>query len=286
MEKTFQVTAIKSIFHSLLGLVIFFIILISGQFIQELIPNATFAELVSSVFQIGLTLFLFSLYCKKVLHVSPKDFRLRKPQSMKLWLVCAVALPLALTGFFVFFTEGSFVISEISTELKVHLIISGIVYGSIRAAIVEEVIFRGFMMPILEARWGKLVAIFTPSFLFAIIHIPFMNPTGFMDILMLIIAGTSVGVMFSLIVYQSGSLIPAIIVHALYNIWSTLIMGYPFGNNVITYVFESDSILLTGGAYGQSASVPTIIGYIVISVLAWVLYKRKWNERSHAKSAR
>jgi len=274
MEKPLQLTGIKSILHALFGLTAFLVIVIVGSIVRALLP-LEIAATVAAVFEIGLTFLVLSLYCKKVLGIDLKELRVRKPHSMSIWIICAFALPLVLTLFFISFTNGSFAISELTAAQTAYIIISGVIYSSIKAAIVEELIFRSLMMKVLEVRWGKVVAILIPSIIFPLLHIPMMASFNFADVVMLTIAGTCVRVMFSMIVYQSGSIWPAVVVHVVYNIWSRLIMGYPGGDNLIAYVFESDSILITGGAYGQSASIPTTIGYIVIASIAFALYKKQ-----------
>lgn len=50
--------------------------------------------------------------------------------------------------------------------------------------------------------WGKVAAAVVPSVIFGLLHIINVD-VNLRDIILLLIAGTSVGIMFSLIVYQS-----------------------------------------------------------------------------------
>jgi hypothetical protein len=102
------------------------------------------------------------------------------------------------------------------------------------------------------------------------------NPNT-IDVLALLIAGTSVGVMFSMIVYQSGSIWSSAAVHGIWNliiIGGILGIGTEPGHPIFSYTLNSDSTLLTGGKFGIESSLPAITGYLLIIILAWFLQRK------------
>ena len=95
--------------------------------------------------------------------------------------------------------------------------------------------------------------------------------------LLVIIAGTMVGVMFSMIAIESGSIWNSGIVHA---IWNVMIIGggLSIGEkmdeySVMTYVLNSKSFAITGGEFGIESSVISLIGYIVVVGIAFIMIK-------------
>ena len=90
------------------------------------------------------------------------------------------------------------------------------------------------------------------------------------------VAGTMVGVMFSLIALEGHSVWNSAIVHG---IWNMIIIGGgpTIGTevneySVSSYVLETRNFLLTGGEFGIESSVVAIIGYIVVSLAAaWMI---------------
>ena len=97
--------------------------------------------------------------------------------------------------------------------------------------------------------------------------------------LQLIIAGSLVGILFSLITLESGSVWNAAIVHGL---WNAVFAGglVHVGNTaereaVFSLVFNSSSFLLTGGDFGVEASLVSALAYAVFGLLAYRLMKKK-----------
>jgi membrane protease YdiL (CAAX protease family) len=125
-------------------------------------------------------------------------------------------------------------------------------------------------MRIVEKRFGIIVGMIIPSIIFAAAHIVMGDNMGIQDSALLLVAGTSVGVMFSAITYHSNSIWPSVIVHGLWNLRSTFIgFGNKPGNEqLLTYVFSSNSKLLTGGNFGVESSFIAIVFYWIVILLA------------------
>lgn len=94
----------------------------------------------------------------------------------------------------------------------------------------------------------------------------------------LLAAGTAVGVLFSLVAYESGTVWCGASMHAVWNmvmIGGVLHIGpEPDGYALLNYVLDSASPLVTGGDFGVEASLPSIAVYLGFSALALVRLKR------------
>ena len=271
---------IKTIFHAVMGVVI----LIVGSFLASLPVDLFFlitklqSSLLSIVIRPILTILVVSsllyLYIVKILKKPASDFRICRPKNIIVWILCAVALPLCVSAFFICFVPGTFAASGLNPEQIIQRILNAVLNTCLVAGITEELLFRGFIMRLLEVRWNKSIAILAPSVLFGLLHIFNLERFNFMDMAVLLIAGTSVGIMFSMIAYQSGSIWASAAVHGLWNliiIGRILEIGIDPGKSIFTYQLSTNSLLLTGGAFGIEASLPAIIGYGLVIILACTL---------------
>lgn len=214
------------------------------------------------------TYFLFWFYTTKILHLKMRDFRITC--SIKKWAVLyAVILP----SFVIicYLVIGSLTVTGLNVgEITVAVIYS--VVTALKAGILEEMLFRGYIMKLLEKRWNRSLAILLPSFLFSLLHIPSMEVFSVAGILLLVISGTLVGVMFSLIAYKGDSISNSSLVHAIWNfvlvtdiIHITTAQGV-YGEPVFSIIIPSDNVLVTGAGFGVEASIIAIIGYLLVCV--------------------
>ena len=153
---------------------------------------------------------------------------------------------------------------------------AGVAFTGIAAGFVEEMVFRGVILNALKKRWNMKVAVIVPSMLFGIVHV-LGQDFSIGSCLLVIIAGTMVGVMFSMIAIESGSVWNSGIVHA---IWNIVIIGggLAIGEkmdpySVMTYVLDSKVFAITGGEFGIESSVISLIGYIIVAGIAFIMIK-------------
>ena len=99
------------------------------------------------------------------------------------------------------------------------------------------------------------------------------------SIIQLLIAGSIVGVLFSLIAYGSDSIWNSAIVHG---IWNIVIIGgiLHIGNeadssSIFNFILDNKSFLISGGDFGIEASIISILVYLLFIVLAAIQIKRK-----------
>ena len=279
MKTEFRLTALKAILHSLAG-IIGFVLIQAAASLAFYIPIQAVACILNAVVRVALMFVLFSLYCRKVLKIDLADCRARKPVFPKVWAVwlpAAVLLPALVSLYFILFADGVFANNQIEAGATANTIVYAIFCTCFAAGISEELLFRGYIMRLLEVRFGKVAAVIAPSVIFGLLHIANMQSPKITDILLLFAAGTSVGIMFSLICFQSGSVFPGAVVHG---VWNLVIIGQilnidvsPGGDSIFTYTLQSKSVLLTGGAFGIEASLPAVTGYAAVIISALVLIR-------------
>ena len=277
---------LRTICHIIIILLIFFLSqLVAGiivDFIHKLIKLLGFKiglnirtiyVILRCILSIVLFYFPMYFYVTKKLNLNMSYFRITKPKFSLLGIIIAFLLPLAVISYYFIFTNGT--ISYINSEL-ILLYIAFALKRGLAAGITEELLFRGFIMKLVERRWNIKIAIIVPSIIFASLH--FIKGMGSVDILLLFIAGISVSIMFSLITYLNENVWDAAIIHV---IWNTLIIGIfnisPQNDfqNIVNYIFNNKNILITGGRFGIESGIPAIMGYIVVIIIISVLLRKR-----------
>lgn len=145
-------------------------------------------------------------------------------------------------------------------------------------ALLEEILFRGYLMPFFSKVIGIKFTIILLSFLFTCIHLfnPNLDIIGLANVFL-------AGVTFSLIYYYTGNLW---LVGAMHTLWN-FILGFIVGSQIsgiITYnsVFFSIPVenkdLISGGKFGFEASIVTTIVELTISLFVIYLIKKEKNK--------
>ena len=145
-------------------------------------------------------------------------------------------------------------------------------------ALLEEILFRGYLMPFFSKVIGIKFTIILLSFLFTCIHLfnPNLDIIGLANVFL-------AGVTFSLIYYYTGNLW---LVGAMHTLWN-FILGFIVGSQIsgiITYhsIFFSIPVenkdLISGGAFGFEASIVTTVVELAISLFVIYLIKKRKNE--------
>lgn len=155
---------------------------------------------------------------------------------------------------------------------------AGIAFTGLAAGFVEEMVFRGVILNLLKEKWNMKIAVVIPSVLFGFVHILGMN-FSVLSCLLVLIAGTMVGIMFSMIAIESGSVWNSGIVHAL---WNILIIGGGLSisetldeYSVMTYVLQSKVFAFTGGEFGIESSVIALLGYVAVTLAAICMIQKR-----------
>ena len=110
-----------------------------------------------------------------------------------------------------------------------------IIMASLVAGICEEIGFRGYMQVPLEERYGPAAGITIVSIMFTVFH---LNQAWAQPVLFQIFA---ISMLFGILAYASGSLIPSIIGHTIMDIFNFSFWWTDLGGN-----FELQTIAVTG----------------------------------------
>jgi len=220
---------------------------------------------VSGILYPLLTYAFIYFFAKKVMHRDVQSFNIPKPGIKAKWILIGIALPVVVSLVLMFF-PGEFskagANSETLAKISYYLC-----FGAFGAAFAEEMIFRGVIMTLLREQFNLKVAVLVPSIIFGLIHLIGLE-FSFTLVLQLFVAGTLVGIMFSLVALEGDSVWNSGIVHCLWNavtLNGILIIRYTANaDSIYTYVLNSDSAILSGGDYGLDVSVISIIGYAVV----------------------
>ncbi len=239
-------------------------------------PEAV-GNVIAGVLYPVLAFFGVKLLCEKILKLSLEECKLSQFSLKPLWCVVAIVMP-CLVSVVLLMTMGHWENSQFNGIEVSGVVTAAVFFYGLGAGIVEELVFRGVIMSALEYRCNKYVAIIAPSVLFGLVHI-IGNDLDFLSMIQLVIAGSIVGILFSLVTYESGNIWNSAMIHA---VWNIIIVGgiLHIGDvadeySIYNYVLETDSFLITGGDFGIEASVVSIMAYLIFIVLALVLMKRQ-----------
>ena len=193
------------------------------------------------------------------------------------WIVIAIALPVLVTVCYLFF-YGSIKENTMDLNDKLTAVSAGLFFTAFGAGFVEEMVFRGIIMNVIEKRFNKKVAIIVPSLLFGFVHVIGMN-FDVLSCVLVVFAGTMVGIMFSLIASEEKSIWNSAIVHMIWNlviIGDVLSIGTTMNeSSLYSYILETDSFVLTGGEFGIESSVIAVAGYCLVSLFVFLTNQKK-----------
>ena len=260
-----------------------FILLISQLIAQGIatafglikVPSGV-CNIIAGALYAGLAYAFLKIFAAKIVKLPMAELGMPEFAVKKRWILTAVLLPSLVKGSYLLAFSGQYVSSNMSGTQIFSTLSAGIAFTGIAAGFVEEMVFRGVILNALKKRWDMKVAVIVPSMLFGIVHV-LGQDFSIGSCLLVIIAGTMVGVMFSMIAIESGSVWNSGIVHA---IWNIVIIGggLAIGEkmdpySVMTYVLDSKVFAITGGEFGIESSVISLIGYIIVAGIAFIMIK-------------
>ncbi len=151
-----------------------------------------------------------------------------------------------------------------------EVIISILIYAIV--AIVEEVLFRGYILRNLMISFNKYIALIISSLLFSAMHgfNPNINLMGFTD---LFLAGILLGVSY---IFTKNLWFP-IALHFSWNLTQAF-LGFNVSGKKTYSIIEfkiTENNLLNGGDFGFEGSVLSIIAQIIFIVIIWYYYNKK-----------
>lgn len=260
---------------SLVGLLILMVSqLISSVFYSFQLGGAQY--ILQGLTYVSLTYFLLKQFINRGLRKNLSDFYLTPRVLKKEWVVIAILLPLFVLLSLVVFVPGKVTISEHGWTDKLTIVLKAIFTLGIGGGIAEELIFRGLILVSVTSSYGRTIGIVVPSIAFGALHVINGN-LNVLSFFLLLIGGTLVAILFSLLAYGNRSIWASAVVHA---VWNTLVIGNicnfgikADGNALANYVFTHPSSLLTGGEFGVEVSIIAIAGYVLAIVYLLVSQK-------------
>lgn len=251
--------------------------LVASVFVLVNVPEGI-CNMIAGILYLGLAFVLLRAFSQKLLKIEMAHLGMPRFAIKAKWILAGILLPVTVKAVYLLFFSGKYVFSGMNDNQIFSTLSAGIVFTGLAAGYVEEMVFRGVILNLLQKKWNRKAAVFIPSVLFGLVHIIGMD-FSFTSCLLVLIAGTMVGVMFSMIAIESGSVWNSGIVHAL---WNIVIIGGGLSisekadeYSVMTYVLESKVFAFTGGEFGIESSVIALLGYVIVTFTAIYMIKNK-----------
>lgn len=267
-----RITWKKALLGSLLAIIILIasqmLALLLGEVLSMLKCPAAIVGILSACLYPLLTFIGLKLTIERLIEIPLSDLRFNKFKINLTGIVIGILLPtIVITAYL--FMQGEWIELKATDNQKIAIAVTGICFYSIAAGIVEEMVFRGVIMGLLE-KWGNInIAVIVPSVLFGLLHV-LNGKLNLLSFIQLLIAGTVVSILFSLVACYYDSFWNNALIHALWNASTIGVMHIgteSYENSVFTYVIKSKSFLITGGDFGIEASVVSISAYLLFTLI-------------------
>ena len=270
------------VFLSLLSIVVLLFSQLAAQLLAEFSVSlglpAPLGNLLAGILYASIAAGGLWLLCHKLMAVSMSDCRITKPKISQFWAGAAFALP-AIVCVILILTPGQWELSRMDAQAKWAVVSGAVFYIGLAVGLVEEMVFRGVIFSALEHRFSKWTAILVPSVAFGLLHIIGAGEMDFLSICQLAAAGSLVGVLFSLVTLETGSIWSAALMHG---IWNTVMIGgilnigeEALDSSLLNYVLKDPPFWLSGGDFGIEASAVCVAAYLFFAVIAALRCRKK-----------
>ena len=281
----------KIILYCMSFILIFFISAIVVDLLTSWMTNYSARFAIREIFlRLPLTFVLFWLFAHYVVKKPLSFFMIRKPTKEILkWINVGFVLPLSVILIYLIFGKIELLghAEPLSSSVIIYLVVATISMALL-GGIIEEILFRGYMFRILEEKWNTTIAILGPAMLFGSIHLLMIDSIDLVNVILVVIPITLVGVMLGLIVYVTRNIWNVVVIHGIWNFFmiGRIIRVSAFENHQFNAIYQlqitSDNILLTGGSFGVESAVPAIAVYLT-AILVLLLYTVRKNVRDTLK---
>lgn len=252
----------------IIGIIILtFIITVVAQNIAilwHLINLHSFETVLHGLTYVGLTFLFIKLLINKGFKANLRDYRINWSKFKMSYLLIGLLIPIVMFLIFICFVPGHFEVTKTKNMTEyLEMLFEIIILGGICAPIAEELTVRGLLMGYIEKKINIAFAIIVTSVLFALVHL-FNGGMSGVSLILLIISGTIAGILYGLTAYKFNSIWPSIFMHMCWNLSDLFhITTYNENYGVIQYVIKVKNVFLTGGAYGNSASIIAIALFLI-----------------------
>lgn len=241
--------------------------------------------LLKSILYVGFTLIGILVICIGLLRTSLASLRITRFSIRPIWILTAVLMP-ALVVLIASLSGGRWQRNGPSWDMALIRFDVILLLLQLAIGLVEETVFRGVILGCLESRYNKPIAALVSSLLFAAMHL-IGRHLDVASTIQVLTAGTVVGILFSLITFESNSIWNSAIVHG---IWNFVIAGgiLHIGTTAnlsasFNFILSAKSTLISGGDFGMEASILSIFVYAIFCVVAVLLMRRGKNSPSSVK---
>lgn len=244
---------VKKVFCSIRDIILSIVILymaeilgmMAGSLIYEVMPRSDSSQylyiIISTAVYIVLLWRSLKLYERKVLGLNPQKQRLFSFQDNFVNIGTVVLVEfiyIAVTVLLVVLTcPGKWVIAPENT-MPLNLFRAIIDFG-MGAGIAEELVFRNTLLKALEKRYGIGVSVGITSLAFALLHIT--NTTSLWDAGITLSFTMILGIILCLIRLKTGTILVAMVFHALWNIFFFWVINIGIETNsdtIVSYVTQ------------------------------------------------
>ncbi len=143
-------------------------------------------------------------------------------------------------------------------------------------ALVEELIFRGYILTNLMDSFNKWIALVISAVIFTLFHA--VNPNiNFIAIISLLVAGVLLGLNY----IYTKQLWLAIFLHFGWNFFQGPILGFEVSGIKTTTVLQQTLVgpsIFTGGSFGFEASIICIFLELLTIVFLWQFYEKRYQQ--------
>lgn len=232
-------------------------------------------EFLASVVMGGLYLCLTWFFVKwlagNVLHRELEEFRITRIKGDKIQvaeLLAGVMLPILL---YLLLVPGRWEIYSLSPMRFCITFVKAFGCVGLGAALVEELLFRGMVLRLIEMKLGTKCALVLPALFWAVLHLITADFSNGISPFVRVLSVTYAGVVFSVITVMTGSIWNSVFFHTMWNfITSGVVNIGPSANDhvMFNYIPAGGNILLSGGENGIDGSVITLVCYTVVMLVS------------------
>ena len=172
-------------------------------------------------------------------------------------------------------TPGYFIAAPAFSSFEFARTLAGFITAVLVTPLIEELAFRGVILARLSANYGARVGLWGSALLFGASHL-LNGRFQWQSALLILLAGTAIGLLLALVRATTGTLWASYLVHATFNGLPSLLMAQatPANDWPWTYLLTSHSLLLTGGEYGINTALASLFTYLLTAGLVFGRAKR------------
>lgn len=271
-----------------LGLIAIFVcIAFVCDLVTDWIPDRSLKFFAREILlRLPLTLFLMYLFSKHIVKTDRRLLNVTYPKAITFkWVGIGIIISTFFIALTILLNETTILFkgNDLSKEWLTFYIVSSVSIA-VNGAILEETLFRGYIMGLLLKKWNLKEAVIIPSVIFGVVHLTMIESFNLIDASLLLLRGTLVAIMFSLMTIKTKSTYSAVLVHF---VWNLLVAGRilkisvsPIENihSIFSIQLHNENVLLNGGKFGVEVSLIAIFTYTAVSlILLWLISKKGIN---------